>query len=69
MKLQEDILAEHMATPISKIIGDQAREISTPSRKKLAEKAAKIKTTEDMAKKGCKYGFLLVVLGKKSMAQ
>ena len=30
----------------------------------LTEQAAKIKTTEDMIKQGCVYGFLILILGK-----
>ena len=58
-----------MADPIKKTIGGPGQGEKNTLESELAEKAAKIKTIEDMVEKGCKHGFLVLVLGKKSMAQ
>ena len=61
--VSEDILAELMADPMTKIIGESGQGgIGTPE-SELAAKAAKIKTTDDMIEKDQKHGFL-VVLGR-----
>ena len=64
MTVQEVILAELTAKPIIKIIGEPGQGDINTLEQELTEKAAKIKNTEDMVEKGCKYGFLVVVLGK-----
>ena len=63
MTIQEDILAELVAEPITKIIGEPGQGDINILEVELAEWVAKIKTTEDLIKKGRKHGFL--VLGQK----
>ena len=60
----EDILAKLMADPIIKMIGEPGQRAIKILEQELAEKAAKIKTTEDVVQKWWKYGFLVLVLGK-----
>ena len=59
------IMANLMADPIMKIIRESSQGNINTVEQKLAEKVAKIKTTEDVAEKGRKFGFLVVVLGRK----
>ena len=63
MTIQEDILVELTAEPITKIIGEPEQRDISVLEGELAEQVAKIKTTEDSVK-GRKYGFLVLVLGQ-----
>ena len=63
MKVREDILVKLMADPITKIIEEPGQGDINKLQQDLAEKAAKMKTTEDMVEKGRKFDFLRVVLG------
>ena len=65
MIIQEDILAELTSEPIAKIIGEVEHRDINILEAELTEWAAKIKTTEDMVNEGCKYEFLVLVLGQK----
>ena len=65
MIIGEDILAELTAEPITKVIWELGQGDIKILEEELTEWAAKIKTTEDLIKKGRKYGFLVVVLGQK----
>ena len=64
MTICKDILAKLMVDPITKIIGEPGQGDINTLESKLVAKAAKIKTTDDLVKKGHKYGFLVVVLGR-----
>ena len=64
MTIREDILAELTVDPITKIIGEAGQGDLNILEAELTEQAAKIKTTEDMTEQGCKYGFLISILGK-----
>ena len=55
MTIQEDILAELTAEPITKIIGEPGQGDINILEAKLTEQVAKIKTMEDLVKKGRKY--------------
>ena len=62
MMAREDVLAKLTANLVIKIIGEPRQEDINLLEQELAEKAAKIKTTEDVVKKGKKFGFSVVVL-------
>ena len=64
MHVQEDILVELTAEPITKIIGELGQGDINILEAELPEQVAKIKTTEDSVKKGRKYGFFVLVLGQ-----
>ena len=64
MTVQEHILAKLTTELIMKIIGEPGHRHINTLEQEPAEKATKIKNTEDVVEKGCKYGFLVVVLGK-----
>ena len=59
MTVQEDVLAEQM----TKIIGGPGQGDINNLESEVAKRAAKILTKDDIVEKGCKYGFLVVVLG------
>ena len=52
MMVREDILAKLMKDPITKIIRKHSQGDIDTLEKELAEKAAKIKITEDVVEKG-----------------
>ena len=54
MTVHEDILTKLTAKPITKIVGEHGHQDITILESELAEKAAKIKTTDDMVEKGRK---------------
>ena len=62
MMMREDILAELMADPMTKVIEETGQGDIITLKQELAEKVAKIKTT-DVAEKRRKFVFLVVVLG------
>ena len=64
MTIQEDILTELTAEPITKIIGEPGQGDIHILKAELAEQVTKIKTIEDMADKGHKHGVLVLVLGQ-----
>ena len=64
MTVQEDILAELTAEPFTKIIGELGQGDKNILQAELAEGVVKIKTTDDLVDKGCKYGFLVLVPGQ-----
>ena len=53
---------DYMRELIMKNIGEQGQADIQNLESELAKRAAKIKTTEDMIEKGCKYKFLVIVL-------
>ena len=57
MTVQEDILAELTAEPITKYIGEPGQGDINIIEAELTQRVAKIKTTEDLVEKGRKYGF------------
>ena len=56
-----------MAEPIMKIIGEPDQGDINTLEQELDETTAKMKTTEDVVEKGCKYGFLVVGFLKKQV--
>ena len=62
--MQDNILAKLTSELIMKFIGEPDQDNINTLEQKLAEKAAKIKTTEDVVEKGCKDEFLVAVSGK-----
>ena len=62
MAVCEDILTELMSKPITKIIWEPGQGDTNNLESELAEKASKIKTTEDIVEKRYKYGFLFIAL-------
>ena len=62
--VQKDILAKLTTDQITKIVVEPGQGDIITLESELAEKAAKIKSTEKMFEKGWKYGFLEVVIGK-----
>ena len=51
MLVREDILAKLTADPVTKIIGESGQGGTNTLEQELAEKVAKIKTTEDVVEK------------------
>ena len=62
MMVTEDILAKLTANLVMKMIGKPRQGDINTLEQELAEKAAKIKTTEDVVGKGRKFGLLVMVL-------
>ena len=60
MTVWEEILAELMAEPIKKIIGEPGQGDINKLESELAKQVAKIKTTEDMLKKDANMDFSLL---------
>ena len=69
MTVREDILVELTMDPITKIIEEHGQGGPNILEAELREQVAKIKTTEDMIEQGCKYGFLILILGKTQFSQ
>ena len=65
MTIREDILAELTTDPITMMFGETWLGGLNVLEAELAEQAAKIKTKEDVIEQGCKYGFLILILGKE----
>ena len=64
MTVREHILAELTADLVTKIHGEPGQGDISLLEQELAEKAARIQTTEDVVGKGKKFGFLIMVLVK-----
>ena len=64
MTVCKDILAELTVETIMKIVSEPGQEEIIILESELVAKLAKIKTTNDMAEKRQKYGFLVIILGK-----
>ena len=62
MTVQEYILAELTAEPITKIVGEPGQGDINKLESELAKQAAKIKTAKDIIEKGHKHEFLILVL-------
>ena len=62
MAVCADILAELMAKPITKIIGELGQSDTNNLESEQTEKASKIKTTEDIVEQRYNYGFLFIAL-------
>ena len=60
MMVHEDIIAEHIAEPVTKIIGEPMRSNIDLLEEELVN--AKVKTTKDIIKQGKKNGFLIIEL-------
>ena len=62
--IQEDIIAEFTAEPITKIIVEPGQGGINILEAELTEQVVKIETTKDLVDKEDSYGFLALVLGQ-----